>query len=166
MAAKKPGRPGYPLSISAVDEHIFKLVTGDLTSDGVQYSAVATTGATSVAGTPFTYTLDNGLKGTLLELDLGLSIEFRGTSTTVDPQFCWKGRHSGAAAWVDLFATVTAANPGTAFLGTTYSGYGTIAANLGSVPLELCLVTQANEGTAGVFKVKNSSYAKVKYKPV
>ena len=166
MAGKKPGRPGYPLSIPAVDEHTFKLVTGDLTSDGVQYSAVATTAATSVAGTPFTYTLDNGLEGGLLELELGLSIELRGTTTTVDPKFVWKAQHSGAAAWVDLFATVTASNPGTAFVGTTYSGYQGSAANLGSVPLLLCLVTEANEGTAGVFKVKNSSYVKAKYLPV
>ena len=165
MAARKPGKAAYPVSFPAIMEFIWRPVSGDLTTDGVQYTPVATTGAADALGTPFQGTLDVGVRGVLLTLDYGLSMELRGTTATADITYVWRARDSGAVAWKDLFATATATNPGTAFVGTTYSGYGSVQSGMGSVPLEVCLAVSCNEGTAGVTKVKSSSYVRAVFKP-
>ncbi|MFH1650891.1 MAG: hypothetical protein ABID87_02135 [Chloroflexota bacterium] len=150
--------------VLAVIEHKeYPFGRGNLTADGVQWSAeVDTTTAdtdVAVAGV----TIQPPALGALLEVEFGLTAAFRAVSSgTADVTYKWQARNLGGT-WVDLHTAVTKTNIGTTYVEETRSGRFPLAANFNSLPFEVRLVVQCNEANEGRAKVKNSSYIRIIY---
>ena len=142
-----------------------RLVSGDLTSDGAQYSDEATTGDADVDVAALSKLVDPGLEGNILWVEFGLTAEFKALNATADLIWKWQARNKDGT-WVDLHSAVTETNIGTNYVSRTRSGYFTPVANFQEVPFEIRLILQCNEATQGRAKVKNSSYVRVIYKVV
>jgi hypothetical protein len=137
-----------------------RLVGGELTSDGVQWSTEVATVAADEDKEVLNLELDNDQVGDIANLVFGLTLAIKAGSATADVKFKWQARNKGGT-WVDLHDYVTLADVNTTYVERTMSGYLLDGvANLDSYPLDLRLVIQSNETTPGVAtaKVKNSSY--------
>ncbi len=155
-----------PVRVDINREFEDRLVSDDLTSDGVQYSAEVTTGSADVDVDVLARLVDPGLDGNVLWVEFGLTAEFRAVSSaTADLVWKWQARNKDGS-WVDLHPAVTETNIGTSYLSRTRSGYFTPVANFQEVPFEVRLILQCNEASEGRAKVKNSSYIRVVYKVV
>ena len=149
------------------NEFIHHLVGGDLTEDGVQFSAEVSTVNADTDYIIFNLVLDNGLTGDIQELQYGLTLALKAGSATADLKYKWQARIKDANTWIDLHSYITKADIGTAYKEFTISGYNlTGVVNLDKYPIEVRLVIQSNETSPGVAtaKVKNSSYVKVELK--
>ena len=143
-----------------------RLISGDLTSDGVQYSDEVTTSDADVDIDVLTKVVDPGLEGYILWVEFGLTAEFKAVSSaTADLIWKWQARNKDGT-WVDLHAAVTETDIGTNYVSRTRSGYFTPVTNFQKVPFEVRLILQCNEASEGRAKVKNSSYVRVIYKVV
>jgi hypothetical protein len=145
-------------------EHLeYPFGKGDLTADGLQYSAEVDTASPDIDVAVETVEIRLPALGALLEVEFGLTAALRAVSSlTADLTYQWQARNKGGA-WVDLHATVLKSNPGTAYTEETRSGRFALTANFNSLPCEVRLVVQCNEANEGRAKVKNSSYLKIKY---
>ena len=144
-------------------EFTHKLVNGNLTENGIQWSSeVSTVDADTDYEALPSLTLDNGQSGDILKLELGLTLAIKAGSTTADVKYKWQARNKGGT-WVDLHAYITKVDIGTDYKEFTVSGYKFPVINLNTYPIDIRLVIQSNEITPGVAtaKVKNSSYAEV-----
>lgn len=150
-----------------ISEYYHKPVAGDLTGDGAQWSTTVRTAASATNVTAFSCTVDPGLAGAMLWIELGLNIGLsRVSSTAATMLWKWQGRNKSATAvedWVDLHTAVSAAaqSAATAVAETAVSGYKALASTFNEVPFELQLLIQASVDNEGVGKVKNSSYIRV-----
>ncbi len=143
-----------------------RLVSGNLTSDGVQYSDEVTTGDADVDVDVLARLVDPGLEGDILWVEFGLTAEFKAVSSaTADLIWKWQARNKDGT-WVDLHPAVTETDIGTTYKSRTRSGYFTPEANFNHVPFEVRLILQGNEANEGRAKVKNSSYIRVIYRVV
>lgn len=147
-----------------VVEHIeHPLAKGNLTSDGVQWSAEKTT-ATDNYETVEEVTVNPPVLGTIIEFEFGLSAAVKSSGTAESILFKWQARNKGGT-WVDLHSEVTYAANASVYREYTYSGRFQPVANFNAVPFDIRL--QIKSGAAGgenaVGKTKNSSYVKVIY---
>jgi len=143
-----------------------RLVSGDLASDGVQYSDEVTTGDADADVDVLTKVVDPGLEGDILWVEFGLTAEFKAvSSSTADLIWKWQARNKDGT-WVDLHSAVTETDIGTTYESRTRSGYFEPETNFNYVPFEVRLILQCNEANEGKAKVKNSSYVRVIYKVV
>lgn len=156
---------GRPISIWAPADYIHPLVDGDLTEDGIQWSAEVVTVTADTDYTVLELTLDNGQIGDILKLDPGLTLAIKAGNATADVKYKWQARNEGGT-WVDLCGWFTKADIDTTYIEYTVSGYKFPVANLTTYPIDVRLVIQSNETTPGVAtaKVKNSSFVKVELK--
>lgn len=150
--------------VLAVIEHIeHPFAKGNLTSDGVQWSAEHTTTTDayeeveSVAITP-------PALGNVLEYEFGLTCAVKSSGATEDVLFKWQARNVGGT-WVDLHGEVTYAADASAYQEYTYGGRFKPVANFDAVPFEVRLVIKSGGagGENAIGKTKNSSYVKVVY---
>ena len=142
-------------------EHPF--ARGNLTSDGVQWSAEKTT-STDDYETVEEVTVSPPALGAIIEFELGLTCAVKSSGATESVLFKWQARNKGGT-WVDLHSEVTYAADASAYKEYTYSGRFKPVTNFNDMPFDIRL--QIKSGAAGgenaVGKTKNSSYVKVIY---
>ncbi|MFQ6122818.1 MAG: hypothetical protein ACE5LA_07175 [Dehalococcoidales bacterium] len=148
----------------AVIEHIeHPFAKGNLTSDGVQWSAEKTTTGDDYEAVE-EVTISPPALGAVIEFEFVLTCAVRSSATLESVLFKWQARNKGGT-WVDLHPEVTYAADASAYKEYTYSGRFQPVANFNAVPFDIRLVIKS--GTAGgenaVGKTKNSSYVKVIY---
>jgi len=149
------------LAVIEHTEHPF--AKGDLTSDGIQWSAEKDTTTANVDVEVESVTIKPPALGAMIEVEFGLTAAFRAvSSSTADLTYKWQARNKGGT-WVDLHSAVTKTDIGTSYVEETRSGRFKPVANFDSVPFEVRLIIQCNEANEGRAKVKNSSYITVKY---
>jgi len=150
--------------VLAVIEHIeHPFARGDLTGDGIQWSAEHTTTTDayeeveSVAITP-------PVLGKVIEFEFGLTCAVKSSGSTESVLFKWQARNQGGT-WVDLHDEVTYAADASAYKEYTYSGRFEPVADFDSLPFEVRLVVKSGSagGENASGKTKNSSYVKVVY---
>jgi hypothetical protein len=150
--------------VLAVIEHIeHPFARGDLTGDGIQWSAEHTTTTDayeeveSVAITP-------PVLGKVIEFEFGLTCAIKSSGSTESVLFKWQARNQGGT-WVDLHDEVTYAADASAYKEYTYSGRFEPVADFDSLPFEVRLVVKSGSagGENASGKTKNSSYVKVVY---
>jgi hypothetical protein len=148
----------------AVIEHIeHPFAKGNLTSDGVQWSAEKTT-TTDDYETVEEVTVSPPALGAVIEFEFGLTCAVKSSGTLESVLFKWQARNKGGT-WVDLHSEVTYPANASAYKEYTYSGRFKPVANFNAVPFDLRLVIKS--GVAGgenaIGKTKNSSFVKVIY---
>jgi len=150
--------------VLAVIEHTeYPFAKGDLTADGVQWSAEKDTTTAGVDVEVESATIKPPALGAMIELEFGLTAAFRAVSSaTADLTYKWQARNKGGT-WVDLHSAVTKTDIGTTYVEETRSGRFKPVANFDSLPFEVRLIIQCNETDEGRAKVKNSGYVKVNY---
>ncbi len=148
----------------AVIEHTeYPFAKGDLTADGIQWSAEKDTATAGVDVEVESVTIKPPALGAMIEVEFGLTAAFRAVSSaTADLTYKWQARNKGGS-WVDLHSAVTKTDIGTTYVEETRSGRFKTVANFGSVPFEVRLIIQCNEANEGRAKIKNSSYVRVSY---
>ena len=150
--------------VLAVVEHTeYPFAKGDLTADGIQWSAEKDTTTADVDVEVESVTIKPPALGAMIEVEFGLTAGFRAVSSaTADLTYKWQARNKGGT-WVDLHSAVTKTDIGTTYVEETRSGRFKPETNFNSVPFEVRLIIQCNEANQGQAKVKNSSYVSVKY---
>lgn len=148
----------------AVMEHTeYPFARGDLTADGIQWSAEKDTVSSGVDVEVENVTVTPPALGAVLEVEFGLTAAFRAiSSSTADLTYRWQARNKGGS-WVDMHSAVVKTDIGTTYVEETRSGRFKTIANFNSVPFEVRLVLQCNESSQGRAKIKNTSYVRVKY---
>jgi len=148
----------------AVIEHTeHPLAKGNLTADGIQWSAEKDTAAADTDVEVESTTIKPPALGTMIEVEFGLTAAFRAvSSSTADLTYKWQARNKGGT-WVDLHSAVTKTDIGTSYVEETWSGHFKSVANFDSLPFEVRLIIQCNEANEGRAKIKNSSYVRVEY---
>jgi hypothetical protein len=150
--------------VMAVIEHTeYPFAKGDLTADGIQWSAEVDTTTPDTDVEVECVTIKPPALGEIIEVEFGLTAAFRAVSSaTADLTYKWQARNKGGT-WVNLHGAVAKTNIGTTYVEETRSGRFNLVANFDSLPFEVRLVIQCNEANQGRAKVKNSSYVKVQY---
>jgi len=147
-----------------VVEHIeHPFAKGDLTSDGVQWSAEKTT-STDDYETVEEVTVNPPALGAIIEFEFGLTCAVKSSGASESVLFKWQARNKGGT-WVDLHGEVTYSADASAYEEYTYSGRFKPVANFNAVPfdIQLTIKSGAAGGENAVGKTKNSSYVKVVY---
>ena len=143
-------------------EHPF--AKGNLTSDGIQWSAEKTTSTDGYESVE-EVTMNPPALGAVIEFEFGLTCAVKSTGSAEGVLFKWQARNKGAEGWVDLHAEVTYAANASAYREYTMSGRFKPVAGFDAVPFDLRLVIKS--ATAGgenaVGKTKSSSYVRVIY---
>jgi len=142
-------------------EHPF--ARGNLTPDGVQWSAEKTTSSDDYE-TVEQATVKPPALGTILEFEFGLTGALKSSGATEDVKFKWQARNKGGT-WVDLHDEVTYAADASSYREYTYSGRRGPQVNFDAVPFEIRLVIKSGSagGENAVAKTKNSSYVRLIY---
>ena len=150
--------------VMAVIEHTeYPFAKGDLTADGIQWSAEVDTTTPDTDVEVECVTIKPPALGEIIEVEFGLTAAFRAVSSaTADLTYKWQARNKGGT-WVNLHGAVAKTDIGTTYVEETRSGRFKLVANFDSLPFEVRLVIQCNEANQGRAKVKNSSYVKVQY---
>ena len=151
------------MAIAVVEHTEYPFAKGDLTSDGIQWSAEKDTTTADVDVEVESVTIKPPALGEMIEVEFGLTAAFRAvSSSTADLKYKWQARNKGGT-WVDLHSVVTKTDIGTTYVEETRSGIFKTVANFDSVPFEVRLIIQCNEADEGRAKIKNSSYVRVRY---
>ena len=148
----------------AVIEHTeYPFAKGDLTADGIQWSAEVDTTTADTDVEVESVTIKPPALGEMIEVEFGLTAAFRAvSSSTADLTYKWQARNKGGT-WVDLHSAVTKTDIGTTYVEETRSGRFQPVASFDSLPFEVRLIIQCNETNEGRARIKNSSYVRVKY---
>ena len=150
----------------AVIEHIeHPFAKGNLTSDGVQWSAEKTTSTDDYEEVELV-TINPPALGAIVEFEFGLTGAVKSSGTLESVLFKWQARNGGGT-WVDLHNEVTYSADASAYKEYTYSGRFQPVANFNTVPFDIRLMIKSGAagGENAVGKAKNSSYIKVTYNP-
>jgi hypothetical protein len=151
------------MALAVVEHTEYPFARGDLTSDGIQWSAETDTTTPDVDVEVESISIRPPALGALLEVEFGLTAAFRAVSSaTADLTYQWQARNKGGT-WVNLHSAVIKTNIGTTYVEETRSGRFKPVANFDSVPFEVRLIIQCNEANEGRARVKNSSYVSLKY---
>ncbi|MBI4188623.1 MAG: hypothetical protein HY529_05400 [Chloroflexi bacterium] len=142
-------------------EHPF--AKGNLSSDGVQWSAEKTT-STDDYETVEVVTVNPPALGKVIEFEFGLTCAVKSSSTLESVLFKWQARNKGGS-WVDLHAEVTYPPNASTYREYTYSGRFKPVADFNAVPFDIQLLIKSGSagGENAVGKTKNSSYVRVIY---
>lgn len=149
---------------ATVIEHVeYPFGKGDLTADGIQWSAERDTTTADVDVEVEAVVVKPPARGEIIEFEFGLTAAFRAvTSATADLTYKWQGRNKGGD-WTDLHTAVLKTNIGTTWVEETRSGRFKPVTDFNTLPFELRLIIQCNEANEGRARVKNASYLRVKY---
>ena len=149
---------------TAVIEHVeHPFAKGNLTSDGVQWSAEKAT-STDDYETVEEVTVSPPALGAVIEFEFGLTAALKSSGATESVLLKWQARNKGGT-WVDLNSEVTYAADASTYKEYTYSGRFKPVANFNTVPFDIRLMIKSGAagGENAVGKTKNSSYVKVIY---
>lgn len=151
-------------------QQVIKLISGSLTTDGVQYSTW--TRATSSGSSKSTMHYSGstypvvwaGLEGFYVdELEAGLTLELMGTQAATTLGYRWEVKDDDESTWSALSTWRTVKGGTSTAISRTLSGYGSLATGYNKLPLET-RVRFFTKGTRGKFRVKSSSYIAIKAK--
>ena len=138
-----------------------RLVTGNLTSDGIQYSTEVTTTTINTDVDILNITIDPGWNSNILWIEFGLTAALRAvTSITADLIWKWQARNKNGI-WTDLHVAVVETDIGITYVERSMSGYFEIVTNFNKIPMDVRLILQCNELNEGRAKVKNNSYVRI-----
>ena len=149
---------------STIIEHIeHPFARGNLTLDGVQWSAEKTT-ATDDYETVEEVTVSPPALGAVIEFEFGLSCAVKSSGASESVKFTWQARNKGGS-WVDLNDEVTYSANASVYKEYTYSGYLKPVAGFNNVPFDIRLIIKSGSagGENAVGKTKNSCYVRVIY---
>ncbi|MFH1140907.1 MAG: hypothetical protein V1724_04390 [Chloroflexota bacterium] len=162
-AAGRPWRRLFDLKTQDFED---RLVSGALTSDGIQWGTAFTTTEVGVLQEAFIKTIDPGIDGDLLWLELGLTHKMYASADNSAGKWQWQARNKDGT-WVDLHTIITEADidtSGTGVIERTRQGFFTPATNIKQVPFDIRLMIQCDTATKTVSaQVKSSSYARAVY---
>jgi len=150
--------------ILAVVEHLeHPFAKGNLTPDGVQWSAEHTTSTDDYEEVE-SVTISPPALGDVLEYEFGITCAVKSSGATESVLFKWQARNQGGT-WVDLHDEVTYSADASAYKEYTYSGRFKPVANFNAVPFDVRLIVKSGGagGENAVGKTKSSSYVKVVY---
>jgi len=150
--------------VMAIVEHLaHPFARGNLTSDGVQWSAEHTT-TTDDYEEVESVTITPPALGEVLEFEFGLTGAVKSSGATESVLFKWQARNQGGT-WVDLHDEVTYSADASTYKEYTYSGRFSPVANFDAVPFEVRLMVKSGGagGENATGKTKSSSYVKVVY---
>lgn len=151
------------MALTVIEHTEYPFAKGDLTADGIQWSAEKDTTTADVDVEVASVTIKPPVLGEMIEVEFGLTAAFRAVSSaTADLKYKWQARNKGGT-WVDLHSAVTKTDIGTTYIEETRSGRFKTESNFDSLPFEVRLIVQCNEANEGRGKIKNSSYVRVKY---
>lgn len=151
------------MTIAVIEHTEHPFAKGDLTADGIQWSAEKDTTTAGVDVEVESVAINPPSLGAMIEVEFGLTAAFKAVSSaTADLTYKWQARNKGGT-WVDLHSAVTKTDIGTTYVEETRSGRFKPQADFDSVPFEVRLLIQCNEANQGRAKIKNSSYVRVKY---
>ena len=146
-----------------------RLVSGDLSQDGIQWSPEITSGGANVLTDALAKLIDPVLEGRIISVEFGLTAWFRqigAAGAATDLRWQWQARNKDGT-WVDLHPEVTeAATESDINYERTRSGFAVVVDNFNAVPFELRLRFRTSLAGQGRAKVKNSSYTRVVYRVV
>ncbi|MBI4304286.1 MAG: hypothetical protein HY665_08135 [Chloroflexi bacterium] len=148
----------------AVIEHIeHPFAKGNLTSDGVQWSAEKTTSTDDYEAVE-EVTANPPALGAVVEFEFGLTCAVKSSGAAESVLFKWQARNKGGT-WIDLHGEVTYPANASAYREYTYSGRFKPVANFNSLPFDVRLLVKSGAagGENAVAKTKNSSYVRVIY---
>ncbi len=152
------------MTVTVIENTEYPFGTGNLTSDGIQWSAEKDTTTIGVDAEVECVTVQPPALGALMEVEFGLTAAFRAVSSaTADLTYKWQARNQGGT-WVDLHTAVTKTDIGTTYVEETRSGRFKLVSDFNAIPFEVRLIIQCNEANQGRAKVKNSSYVRVAYR--
>ncbi len=145
---------------------------GLLTTSGVQYSTASTgsTGITTnssaqnivVSSTISLPGFGSTQPASVNEIEFGLTAEMKATTAGTTLKFLWDVKNATASAWTALHAINTYVTTGAnTYYPKTYSGYATVPTK---VPFNIRLRMWNKKASVGTFRVKNSSYIRIKSK--
>jgi len=149
------------LSVIEHVEHPF--ARGNLTSNGVQWSAEKTTSNDDYEAVE-EVTVSPPALGMVMEFEFGLTCAVKSSSTLEGVLFKWQARNKGGT-WVDLHSEVTYPADASTYQEYTYSGRFKPETNFDSVPFDIRLAIKSGAagGENALGKTKNSSYVKILY---
>ncbi len=150
--------------VLTVMEHVeHSFARGDLTSDGVQWSAEKTT-STDNYEVVEEVTVKPPALGAVIEFEFGLTCAVKSSGASESVLFKWQARNKGGT-WVDLHSEVTYSANASSYKEYTTSGRFKPVANFNAVPFDVRLVIKSGGagGENAIGKTKNSSYVKVIY---
>ncbi len=151
------------MAITVLEHTEYPFGRGDLTADGIQWTAEVDTTTADTDVEIASATIKPPALGAVLEVEFGLTAGFRAVSSaTADLIYKWQARNKGGT-WVDLHSAITKTDIGTSYVEETRSGRFLLVTNFDSLPFEVRLIVQCNEANEGRAKVKNSSYVRIKY---
>jgi len=151
------------MTIAVIEHTEYPFAKGNLTADGIQWSAEVDTTTPDSDVEVESVTIKPPSLGEIIEIEFGLTAALRAVSSaTADLTYKWQARNKGGS-WVDLHTAVTKTNLGTTYVEESRSGRFKAIANFDSLPFEVRLIIQCNEANEGRAKIKNSSYVRVKY---
>ena len=148
----------------AVIEHVeHPFARGDLTANGVQWSAEKTT-ATDDYETVEEITVNPPALGSVIEFEFGLTCAVKSSGASESVLFKWQARNEGGT-WVDLHSEVTYPADASTYNEYTYSGRFKPVANFDTMPFDVRLIIKSGAagGENAIGKTKNSSYVSVIY---
>lgn len=148
-----------------IKEFKYYLIDGDLTTDGVQWSADVLTVDADTAYKYESGAISIGTSRNLKMLKLNLAHRQKAGSATADVKYLWSISPNNTD-WTTLFTEVTVANINTSYIDYVYTGYVDIATAVITEPtIYLKLEIKSNETTPGVSTaaVKNTSYVEMTY---
>ncbi len=142
-------------------EHPF--ARGELTADGVQWSAEETT-ATDDYETVEEVTVSPPALGAVIEFEFGLGCAVKSSGAAESVKFKWQARNRGGS-WVDLNDEVTYPANASVYREYTYSGRFDPVADFSQVPFDIRLIIKSGSagGENAIGKTKNSSYVRIVY---
>jgi len=154
-----------PTGITLAHDVTFQLVTGDLTSSGVQYSTMDTTGTAAAELVLFTKSIDLvfGNQKTaipshkfLVDLYFDIKVEIRALTATGDVEWKPQARNKNGT-WTDLASYVDLPDVNTVFTLSVLKGYATTASTIDEIPLDFRILMKCDETDKGIGKVKSGS---------
>ena len=130
--------------LAVVGHAEYPFAKGNLTSDGIQWSAEQDTSTAGVDVEAESVTISPPALGAMIEVEFGLTAAFRAVSSaTADLTYKWQARNKGGT-WVDLHGAVTKTNIGTTYIEETRSGRFQLVTNFDSLPFEVRFIIQCN----------------------
>ncbi len=150
--------------VLTVIEHIeHPFAKGNLTADGVQWSAEKTTSSDDYE-TVEEVTIAPPALGNMIEFEFSLTCAVKSSGASESVLFKWQARNKGGT-WIDLNDEVTYAADASTYNEYTYSGRFKPVASFNTLPFDVRLVIKSDAagGENAVSKTKNSSYVKVIY---
>jgi hypothetical protein len=151
------------MALAVIEHTEYPFAKGNLTSDGIQWSAEKDTGDSGIDVEVESVTITPPALGAVLEVELGLTAAYRAVSSaTADLTYKWQARNKGGT-WVDLHSAVVKTDIGTTYVEETRSGRFKTVTGFNSVPFEVRLIIQCNEASQGRARVKNTSFIRAKY---